>query len=190
MKCPSCQIDFSAAVPQCPKCKLTLAQLDRKFGIVPHYARYLTDRSGELSSREIDKLRGLLRLFERKFPQLLFSVLVANLGSRVSISEYAFWLINRARFSTLNAVGPKNFDLLLVVDPDLETAALIVGYGLEEYLSEQDLENVLAAASNSFRTGDFARGIRECIESMIRRLRELAINIEEKKTPGVATNTQ
>ena len=190
MKCPSCQIAFSAAVPQCPQCKLTLAQLDRKFGIVPHYARHLTDRTGELSSREIDKLRGLLRLFERKFPQLVFSVLVASLGPRVSISEYAFWLINRARFSTLNAVGPKNFDILLLVDPDSEIATLIVGYGLEEHLSEQDLGNVLATASNSFRTGDFARGIRECIESTIRRVREVALSIEEKKTPSVAAATQ
>ena len=188
MKCPSCQIDFSAAVPQCPKCKLTLAQLDRKFGIVPHYARYLTDRSGELSSREIDKLRGLLRLFERKFPQLLFSVLVANLGEQIKPDARPDDI--RDRIQTVAPFVQQDGDPYMVVDPDSETAALIVGYGLEEYLSEQDLENVLAAASNSFRTGDFARGIRECIESMIRRLRELAINIEEKKTPGVATNTQ
>src|SRR2546430_11831675 len=99
------------------------------------HTRFDCDWSSDVCSSDL----GLLRLFERKFPQLLFSVLVANLGSRVLISEYAFWLINRARFSTLNAVGPKNFDLLLVVDPDLETAALIVGYGLEEYLSEHDL---------------------------------------------------
>lgn len=175
-------------MPQCPKCKLTLVQLDRKFGIVPHFTRYLTDRSSELTTREINKLRDLLRLFERKFPQLLFSVLVANLSSQVSISEYAFWLINRARFSALDAIGPKNFDLLLIVDPAAQSSALIVGYALEDYLSEQDLENALVAASNSFRTGDFAGGIRECVEFMIRRLREIAISLEEKKTPSAAAD--
>lgn len=187
MKCPSCQVAFSAPVPQCPNCNFTLAQIERKFGIVPYFARYLTDRAGELSSREVDKLRALLQLFQRKFPQLLFSVLVADLGPNFSISEYAFWLINRARFSALDAVGPKNFDLLLIVDPESEAAALIVGYGLEEYLSEQDLHDALVTMNEGFRLCDFALGIRQCIECVIERLRESAVEIEQHTTPAIPT---
>jgi uncharacterized membrane protein YgcG len=191
MKCPSCQVQFSAPAPECPNCGLTLAQLDRKFGIVPHFARYLTDRSRELTEREVEKLRASLRLFERKFPQLLFSVQIVGLGTDVSISEYAFWMINRARFSALNAIGPKNFELLLIVDPDGEAAALIAGYGLEPYISEEELQAALAAAVNDFRLGDFALGIRECIEFVIQRLRDISVRFEEKKSPlAIAPDTQ
>jgi uncharacterized membrane protein YgcG len=158
-----------------------MADLDRKFGIVPHYARYLTDRTGDLSSREVENLRALLRLFERKFPQLLFSVHVVNVGPRGSLGEYAFWLINRARFSTLNAIGPRNFELLLVVDPSAAAAALIVGYALEQYLSEDDLHDALMAGSASFGAGKFALGIQQCVDFVIQRFREIVLQFEEKK---------
>ena len=182
MKCPSCHAPLSAPLSQCPKCKLTLEQLDRKFGLVPLYSRYLTDRTGKLSLHEIKQLRDLLALFQRKFPQILFSVLLANLGAGTPISEYAFWLINRARFGTLDAVGSKNFELLLVVDPAGKTALLTAGYGLENYLPEQELENALAAASDSLQSGDLVRGIRDCIEFMMNRLREIAVRLAKDNT--------
>ena len=179
MKCPSCHAPLAVPAPQCPGCKFTLEQLDQKFGLVPLYSRYLTDRADKLSARDIKQLRDLLHLFERKFPQILFSVLLVNLGPRFSISEYAFWLMNRARFGLLEAVGSKNFELLLVVDPEGRTAALTSGYGLENYLPEQELENSLAAGMAGFQNGDLARGIRDCIDFMMLRLREIAIRLEK-----------
>jgi hypothetical protein len=180
MKCPSCHVPFSTAAPECPNCKLTLAQLDRKFGLVPYCSRYLSDRSERLHLEEIEKLRDLLRLFERKFPQICFSVLLIDAGAHISISEYAFWLINRARFSTIGAVGPKNFDLFFVVDPAGRAAALTTGYALEDYIAEQDLQDALATANDGFYAGDLSRGIRECTEFLMGRLREIALRIENK----------
>ena len=46
------------------------------------------------------------------------------------IGEYAFWLMNRARFGFLEAVGGDNFDLLLAIDVERGAAALVLGYGL------------------------------------------------------------
>src|SRR4051812_5775104 len=134
MKCPSCGVPFATPPAACPKCNLTLVQLDQKFGLVPYCSRYLSDRSERLTGAEIEDLRAMLRLFERKFPQIIFAVLVVNLGEHISMSEYAFWYCNRARFSSVAAVGPKNFDLLLIVDPQGEQAAMVAGYGLEKYL--------------------------------------------------------
>ncbi len=124
MRCPSCGVSFSTPPAECPNCKLTLEKLDRKFGLVPYCSRYLSDRSETLPTADIDDLRALLKPFEQKFPQIVFSVVVINLGEDVSISEYAFWLVNRARISSVNATGPKNFDLFLVVDPKGRAAAM------------------------------------------------------------------
>ncbi len=190
MKCPSCGVPFSTPPAACPKCNLTLAQLDTKFGLVPYCSRYLSDRSERLVLEEIEELRAALRLFERKFPQIIFAVLVVNLGEHVPMSEYGFWLGNRARFGSVAAVGPKNFDLLLIVDPKGEQAAMVAGYGLEKYLSEQDLQDTLDAAAG-FRTGDLPRGIRECIDFMTIRLRDIALRREAaafatKQAPAAA----
>ena len=178
MKCPSCQISFSEPVPQCPKCKLTLRRLDARFGALPRHSRFVTDRSGTVPVRAIKELRALLDLYRRKFPQSLFSVFVVGRVENGSIAEYVFWLANRARFSALEAVAGENFDVLLGLDLAAREAALQVGYGLENYLSERDLKNALAQASSALHAGDFARGIRDCVSFMMDRMREVAKEIE------------
>jgi uncharacterized membrane protein YgcG len=173
---------LDAPLPQCAQCGLTLADLDRKFGIVPLYSRYLTDRTERLSLRDARQLRQAFCLFQTKFPQLLFSVMLVELHPPAPISEYAFWLINRARFSEFQATGTKNLELLLVIDPGAKEAALITGYGLEDYVTEQDLAEALNAARPGLEAGDLANAIRDCIDFMTGRLREIATQIEARQT--------
>jgi uncharacterized membrane protein YgcG len=170
-------------MPECPNCRLTLRRLDTKFGALPRHSLYLTDRSGTLSLRAIKELRALLGLFQQKFPQSLFSVFIVGRVANGSISEYTFWLANRARFSSVEAGAGENFDLLLGIDLQARAAALLVGYGLENYLSERDLERALARASSAFHAGDVARGIRVCVEFMIDRMREVARDVEKHGPP-------
>ncbi len=178
MKCPSCSIPFSGPAPQCPNCNLTLQQLDTKFGALPLHSRFLTDRTGQLPLRAIAKLRQLLSLFERKFPQSLFSVFIIGPVQGGTISEYTFWLANRGRFNSLEATAGENFDLLLGIDTRAREAALVIGYGLESYLTERDLQQALTEAAHAFRVGDYARGIRNCVEFMIDRMRDIVKEIE------------
>ena len=180
MKCPSCRTAFATPVPQCPKCQLSLRQLDARFGTVPRHTRYLTDRSGQLSLREIKKLRGLLKIFEKKFPQSLFSVFVTNQVQDGSMSEYTFWLFNRARFSSIESVEGGNFDLLLGIDLEAGAAALTIGYGLESYVTDEDLQAALAGAQSAFRAGDYFLGIRESVAFMMNRMREIAKKQEKR----------
>jgi uncharacterized membrane protein YgcG len=178
MKCPSCFSLLVAATPQCPHCKLTLRRLDIKFGIVPRHSVWLTDRTRRLPKREIRQLRRLLRLFHGKFPQSIFS---AFLTKRLpgSIAEYTFWVVNRARVGRVHSVAGNNFDLILGIDVDACSAALMIGYGLEHYLTEHDLERVLAGASGAFYDRDFSRGIRICIEMLTERMKEVVKALED-----------
>jgi uncharacterized membrane protein YgcG len=157
---------------------------------VPLYSRHLTDRTERLSLRDASKLREALRLFGRKFPQLLFSVVLMDLRPRAPVAEYAFWLINRACFSEFQATGPRNFELLLVIDPGAKEAALITGYGLENFVAEEDLEATLNAARPGFEAGDLAGAIRSCIEFMTRRLREIGQRIAFDQTATGATTIE
>ena len=153
MKCPSCASTLTSAEPRCPRCKLTLQTLDIKFGALPKHAMYFTDRTDRVPFREMATMRRALELFHRRFPQCLFSVFVADLPRGTSVSEYAFWLANRARFSSVEHARGENFDLLLVVDVSGRAAALSAGYGLEEHLQEEDLQ----AACRCLRRRDAPR---------------------------------
>jgi uncharacterized membrane protein YgcG len=166
-----------------------LRQLDTRFGTVPRHTRYLTDRSGQLPLREIKKLRGFLKIFEKKFPQSLFSVFVTNQVQNGSISEYTFWLFNRARFSSIESVKGDNFDLLLGIDLEAGAAALTIGYGLESYVTDEDLQAALAVAQSAFRAGDYFLGIRECVAFMMNRMREIAKKQENRATVVTPAST-
>jgi uncharacterized membrane protein YgcG len=148
----------------------------------------VTDRAGRLSLSEMPKLRAQLEIFEKKFPQSLFSVFVTELSPGDSVAEYAFWLANRARFSSIEAVGSENFDLLLVIDAQAGAAAFTVGYGLEKYLQENDLENILATAAPTFREGDLARGILICIDQTVQRMRVVSVQAEIENATATRGN--
>jgi uncharacterized membrane protein YgcG len=156
-------------------------RLDAKFGAVPRHSRFVTDCTRALSQREIAEMHRLLRLFNRKFPQSRFSVFMTSQVPDSTIGEYAFWLMNRARFGFLEAVGGNNFDLLLAIDVERGAAALVAGYGLENYLPERDLERALAEGASGFHAGDFGQGIRACVEFMMNRMREIVKKLEETK---------
>jgi uncharacterized membrane protein YgcG len=183
MKCPSCAASLSAPLPRCPDCKLTLQRLDTKFGLVPRHSRYLSDRSGELTLAEMETLRESLRLFERKFPQSLFSVLITELEPGSSVSEYVFWMANRARFSTLQKTERDNFDILLVIDVTSNAAALTVGYGLEPYVPEEDLREALEALVKPVRHGELAKAIQACVQVLTRKLRKLSAAAMKRPEP-------
>ena len=150
--------------------------MDLKFGIVPAHSRFLTDRTGRLPLDQMTQLRAALRLFQKKFPQSLFSIFITDLPRGASAAEFAFWMANRAKFSSGEKTLGENFNLLLVLDLAGNAATLTVGYGLERYLSEQDLKTVLDDFSNAMRDDDLAAGLRAAIDSMTRRLRELSSN--------------
>ena len=63
-----------------------------------------------------------------------------------------------------------------------------MGYGLENYLTEDDLQAALAVAQDAFRAGDYPGGIRECVTFMMNRMREIARKHEKRATPLLATN--
>ncbi len=172
MKCPSCAAHLSAPVPRCPECKFSLQRLDQKFGLVPRHSRYLSDRSGRLPLPDMEAIRKELRLFEKKFPQILLSVLVTELPPESRVHEYAFWMANRARFSSVEKKENDNFDLLLVLDVIAKEAALTTGYGLEPYVSEGALRSALEAMAAPLRKDDLPRGIHACIETLTVKLRE------------------
>ena len=140
---------------------------------MPLHSRYLTDRARSLTTGEVNRLGKLLRRFENKFPQSLFSVFVTDLPAGTNIREYAFWLANRAQFGSVEAVGAYNFDLLLVIESGARSAALTVGYGLEKFILQDDLNVALTAALPAFRKGEMERGIRLCVEEMTKQLTDI-----------------
>lgn len=171
-KCPSCRRPVNGPAPSCPHCHVSLRKLDLKFGVAPKHLGSITDHEQILTSAERRRLTTLLALFQRRFPQTTFEVVIAESPASVSIGEYTFWLANRMRFSAIEAKGERNFDLLLVVNTTGESG-LSAGYGLENLIAEEDLHTVLEAGRPAFVGKRWAEGIERCVQSLLERLRDL-----------------
>lgn len=173
MKCPSCRQLVAEPVARCPHCGITLHKLDLRFGVAPKHSGSLTDATHKLSKPDRRKLKTLLQLFHRKFPQSILSVLLTEAKPGTVISEYTFWLANRVRFGWVESKGANNFDLLLVVDVTSGAAGMTAGYGLERQLAEGDLEAALEAGRSAFAEGEWATGIERCVNQLMERMREI-----------------
>lgn len=171
-KCPSCRRPVDVPAPSCPHCHVSLRKLDLKFGVAPKHLGTVTDHEQILTSAERRHLTTLLRLFQRKFPQMIFEVVIAELAAGTSIGEYTFWLANRMRFSAIEAKGERNFDLLLVVNTTGESG-LSAGYGLENLVAEEELRSALEGGRESFAAGRWAEGIERCVDYLLERVRDL-----------------
>lgn len=187
MKCPSCEMTIEAPAPRCPHCKVSMQKLDLRFGLVPAHSRLLSDRSATLPLPEMKQLREKLRLFHKKFPQVLLSVFVTELEHGTPVSEFAFWMANRARFTSADKMRGENFNLLLVIDVTNSAASLTTGYGLEKYIPETALQAALGAFVRGYDHGGLATGIDACIDSIQEQLRDLATKakselVEEKRS--------
>lgn len=181
MKCPSCGTPLAAPAPRCEACKFSLQRLDMKFGLVPRHSRYLSDRSGRLALSEMTTLREALRLFEKKFPQILLSVLVTELPVGSGVREYAFWMANRARFSSIEKTQGENFDMLLVIDLAAGEAALTAGYGLEPHITEEELALALQSLFDPLQAGNMAEAIQACLRTLTTILREDSVRAKERE---------
>lgn len=177
---------MSAPLPACPFCGLTLEQLDVKFGALPRYLQFFTDRSNSLPLPEMNRTRALLALYYRKFPQSRFSTFVLPEVKGGTIAEYIFWLANRGRFNPEDPFAGNNFDLLLGIDLMTRTAVLVAGYGMENYLGAEALSAILAHGADKFRANDIIGGIRSCVEFTMEQLRQVAMTIEEERNRQVA----
>lgn len=69
-------------------------------------------------------------------------------------------------------MAENNFDLLLGIDLETGTAALAIGYALEDYLTEDDLQSALAAGHAALAARDIPRGIQECVTFIMNCMRE------------------
>jgi uncharacterized membrane protein YgcG len=112
---------------------------------------------------------------------------------------FAFWILNDVGIARGLDRGWNNHDILLAIDSSNGRCCLMVGYGLEELLSEAALEAIVASARPSFELAKFATGIERITDALETELTRVASTLEEthgltpivtaKSTPQVVAPT-
>ncbi|MCB1226896.1 MAG: hypothetical protein KDK99_13855 [Verrucomicrobiales bacterium] len=155
MFCPSCQQAVAEASEVCPACQFSLARADAVFGSQGLVKEGVHDASRLLTRGQRRRLEERLGAFQARFPEispsLLLEVCPANAARHAR--PYLFWLFNRGNLCGPMERGGKNQRFILWLDPESGALRLMLGYGLEPWLPEEELRAALQAGERAAAEG-------------------------------------
>lgn len=154
MDCPYCHQPLAEATPVCPSCGFHGEALRKWLGEIPRLHAGLNDLAGVLDRGQQARIEAARRHFQHRFPQCDFHFVLGTFDPKVPLPVMAFALFNFGKVSAPNRQGGLNRDLLLVTDIEALRSHLAVGYGLEPFVPEARLVEMLEAAGPSLRDRD------------------------------------
>jgi uncharacterized membrane protein YgcG len=158
---------------------LTLEALDAAYGTGEVVVERVNDSGGALGDSGRLLLSAEVARLEACFPQVWAVVHLSALGSAPALRQFGFWLLNRAALAGGAITRPNENGVLLLIDPQARLVGLTLGYQLEPWLPEPELERVLAAARRDFQRGQLAGGavrvIRELTAALQRSLQSAPV---------------
>ncbi len=178
MRCPACQAILNEHDAACGQCQFTLETADGLFGVAPTLNNPVSDPGRWMGRSALRKAKKVAEEFEQRFPQLRWSVAAVKTPSNGSLSQYAFWLFNRASLSSAMEKGGSNRRILLVIDVVQQKAAAMMGYGLEPLLSDAALRLCVEAASASVSRKDYARAIEVFARELTTQLTDVSVQAQ------------
>lgn len=159
MTCPYCEAPIAPAAQECESCHLTFPKTSALFGAMPLIHREVHDSTRQLTkSHKKDIQKHILRL-RMKYPQLYVQVILYPFPPPHPMRTQVFWMFNAAGFSGDTRRGPGNHTLVIAIDPARREVALMPGYGLEPFMDESLLTNLLDSSDTFWQIGDWPGGI-------------------------------
>jgi len=175
MHCPFCQTPLEADTFECPACLLSFPRTSAMVGALPRLTPWVADTTGLLPSTDEAKLKKRITRIQRRFPQLVLQVVLHAFPADHPFSMHVFWMFNAANFAGDIRRGKDNHALLVALDPVRCEAAIIPGYGLENFLKTETLDHLLELAGPAWESGQWAEGILGVLDGLDLLLESIAI---------------
>lgn len=175
MQCPYCRFSLRANAIECPACRLSYPRTCALLGAVPRLSPVVADTTRSLASADHDLLKRRIAAIEKRFPELSLQVVIHHFPKEHPFSMHAFWLFNAAALDGVGKRGGDNHALLLTIDPARGESALMPGYGLEPFLSDEGLGHLLDLAGPAWAEGRWTDGIMRVLDGLDQWLETIAI---------------
>ncbi|MCU0794377.1 MAG: hypothetical protein MUF31_00375 [Akkermansiaceae bacterium] len=166
LPCPYCGFELFEQSQECPECHLTLKRAEGILGPVPQFAARVGDRAAVIDARQRRILTDRIAHLEWRFPQIRIQIACDHFPEDHPLSLYVFRLFNSGHLSGEHEKSGLNRLILIVLDPLSARSAAMVGYGLEPFISREELDALLAIAEPSWEAGDWAGGLRLILEAL------------------------
>lgn len=167
-KCPRCVQRIHRSAAGCPHCGFDMKDVDELFGEEDVRVAAFSDAAGALRAKERKEVRLLMNEFERRFPQLFFSVYIGAFEEVSHLRQFGFWLLNRGAFVDVEVSRPNACGILLAIDVSGKAAGVTYGYALHPFLDEDDTFAALSVGHPFFLQGLYYKGIEAVMKKLER----------------------
>jgi uncharacterized membrane protein YgcG len=144
---------------ECAACRLSYPRASALLGAVPRLEAWVADTTNTLIDSDQARLKRRLAEMQRRFPELVPQIVMHCFPDAHPFTLHVFWLFNAADFAGASRRGSRNHALLIAIDPGRNEAAVMPGYGLEDFLTEESLGRIIDAAAPLFRKSRWVDGI-------------------------------
>lgn len=192
MRCPYCDAALEETSPECPGCRLDLRRAAQLLGPVPRIEPEVCDSSGALTPAESKRLRRQVDEIARRFPQVRVQLVFRHFTDGHPIRLHAFWMFNLGAFATETEKLGGNRRILLLVDPVAANAALTLGYGLEPFIADDELDDLLEMAEDRWRNKEWHAGAMTLLDGLDSLLERAALRTADalgrsaREAPGAS----
>jgi hypothetical protein len=177
MRCPYCRTTLVEHSAECPSCRLTLDRAASLLGPVPRITPVVGDLAGIVGQSGRKKIKKAIAQLEWSFPQVHFHLLAHAFSPEHPFDLNVFWFFNCGALSGEHEKAGKNHTILLALDPLQKKAAIMIGYGLEPFLSAEAIDHILELAGPAWVKREWVRGILEVIEGLGRLLESSSVSV-------------
>ena len=184
MRCPYCQTLLQASTGDCPACRLSYPRTCTLLGAVPRLAPLLTDTTHTLPGAEQKRIKRRITAIQGRFPEFVPQVVMHAFPAEHPFSMHVFWLFNAADLAGSSQRGSSNHSFMLAIDPDRGEAAIIPGYGLETFLTEEMLGRLLDLAAPAWAEKRWTDGIIRVLDGLDALLETIAVTAKPKSGEG------
>ena len=179
MHCPFCQAPAFEAIAQCTSCGFSLDRVEAFFGTMPRLEAGVSDLAGLFRPRDARRIADASARLHERFPQVTCSIVTTSLKPSQPLTAYAFWLFNCGGIFCDMQRGSKSRGILLALDAANARASLMIGYGLEPFVSQQDLREIIDAGAPHFAREFWVDGIVTVLAAATSRLSEIVARVGE-----------
>lgn len=171
--CPFCRKSVSENAELCPHCDFSLDSLGRILGSPPRLNPYINDFTQTIHPEAQRKIRELVRSNQIHRPNIGFHLVISDiLDERLPLSVHGFWFLNRGGICAPVNSGGACYDLLVLINPAKQRAALCAGYAIEYLINQDTLDGVLQSQRDALIKGHYY----EVMERIIKLMNDLLDN--------------
>jgi uncharacterized membrane protein YgcG len=172
MLCPSCSAILPVVADECPRCHFTATVCLEKYPFQAPRLERLIDPEERLQPHDLKLLNRAVNRFERRFPQTRVHLCVTRLPENADSREFGYWLFNISQPESQEEEHHRFFGILLVIDRANRSASATVGYGLDPFIDDGVLKNILTASKEDFQQGEYAQGVARFLKLTEKRLHD------------------